>query len=66
MPLASAPARILIRLPTWVGDVVMATPAIRAVTSAYPQAEVTCEGRPLLRELVIGLAGVDAFLAEPG
>ena len=29
--------RIALFLPNWVGDVVMATPAVRAVRAAYPE-----------------------------
>ena len=37
----SAPCRIFVRLPNWVGDAVMATPALRALRAAHPQAEIT-------------------------
>ena len=60
----AAPARILVRAPTWVGDVVMATPALRALKTAHPQAELVLEARPFMRELVDGLATVDAFLPD--
>ncbi|MEH6568100.1 MAG: lipopolysaccharide heptosyltransferase II [Halioglobus sp.] len=35
------PERILIVLPTWVGDVVMATPVVQAVFSRFPNADIT-------------------------
>ena len=35
------PDSILIRAPNWVGDVVMATPAFRAVRNAFPDARVS-------------------------
>lgn len=59
-------ARIVVRLPTWVGDVVMATPALRALALRWPGAEIVCEGRPHLAELVLGLPGVSDFLPDPG
>ncbi len=59
-------ARILVRLPTWVGDVVMATPALRALARRWPEAAIVCEGRPHLEELVLGLPGVREFLPDPG
>ena len=31
------PRRILVRLPSWVGDAVMATPALRALRAAHPE-----------------------------
>ncbi len=60
------PRRILVRAPNWVGDVVMATPALRALKRAQPAAELTLEGRPFLAGLVRGLASVDAFLPDVG
>jgi heptosyltransferase-2 len=59
-----APGRILVRAPNWVGDVVMATPALRALRSAQPRAEITLEGRPFLAGLVRGLPSLDAFLPD--
>jgi heptosyltransferase-2 len=64
--LAQSPARILVRAPNWVGDVVMATPALRALRQAHPRAEITLEARPFLEGLVRGLPGVDAFLPDRG
>ena len=58
------PARILVRLPNWVGDVVMATPALAALRAAHPGAEIVAEGRPYLAGLVRGLASVNRFLPE--
>jgi heptosyltransferase-2 len=60
------PERILVRAPNWVGDVVMATPALRALKKAHPQARITVEARPFLRDLVDGLPYVDEFLPDPG
>jgi heptosyltransferase-2 len=37
----SEPRSILLVLPTWVGDVVMATPFIRSVFQRFPEAEIT-------------------------
>lgn len=62
----TAPARILVRLPTWVGDAVMATPALRALRRAHPGAEIVAEGRPILGDLLDGLASFDAFLPDDG
>jgi lipopolysaccharide heptosyltransferase II len=35
-----APRRILLVMPTWVGDVVMATPFVRALFNRFPEAEI--------------------------
>lgn len=61
-----APDRILVRAPNWVGDVVMATPALRALRRAQPAAEIVVEGRPYLREVLEPLSTVDRFLVDPG
>jgi lipopolysaccharide heptosyltransferase II len=44
MALAGAPARIAVRLPNWLGDTVMAVPALAAVRAAWPQARVLAAG----------------------
>lgn len=62
----TGPRRILVRLPSWVGDVVMATPALRALGAGFPDAEVVVEARPFLRGIVEPLAYVGSFLADPG
>jgi heptosyltransferase-2 len=53
-----------VRLPNWVGDVVMATPALAALRAAHPEAEIVAEGRPYLAGLVRGVPSVDAFMPE--
>jgi heptosyltransferase-2 len=59
------PRRILVRLPSWVGDAVMATPALRALRAAHPDAWIGVEGRPALEGLLAGLPSFDAFLPDP-
>ena len=46
--------RIAIFLPNWVGDVVMATPAIRAVRDRYPSAELVAVCKPYVADVVAG------------
>jgi heptosyltransferase-2 len=41
-------------LPNWVGDVVMATPAIRAVRDAFPSAELVAVCKPYVADVVAG------------
>jgi len=62
---SGAPSRILVRVPTWVGDAVMATPVFRALRAAHPGAEIVLEGRPALEELLRGLGSFDRWLADP-
>jgi len=58
--------RVLVRLPTWVGDVVMATPALRALRMGFPGARVIVEGRGFMAGLLAGLDSFDEFLPAPG
>jgi hypothetical protein len=44
--MTTAPERILVRLPNWTGDVVMATPGLRALRSCYAEAQITAHVRP--------------------
>jgi heptosyltransferase-2 len=44
--------RILIRLPNWLGDALMARPALHAVRAAYPDARITAAGPGPLLELL--------------
>ena len=62
---SAAPRRILVRIPTWVGDAVMATPVFRALRAAHPDAEIVLEGRPALEGLLRGLGSFDAYLPDP-
>jgi heptosyltransferase II len=44
-------SRILIRATNWVGDAVMSLPAIRAVRSRFPDAQITVLARPWVADL---------------
>jgi heptosyltransferase-2 len=57
-----APRRIFVRSPNWVGDAVMATPALRALRAAHPDAHIALEAPPHLEDLYRGLPSYDAFL----
>jgi heptosyltransferase-2 len=48
-----------------VGDAVMATPALRALRAAHPDATIVVEGRPALEPLLHGLPFFDEFLPDP-
>ncbi len=60
------PRRILVRLPNWVGDVVMATPALEVLKAEWPDAELVVEGKPFLEGLLAGHPAVDGFLPDSG
>jgi len=46
--------RIALFLPNWVGDVVMATPAIRAIRDAFPAAELIAVCKPYVADVLAG------------
>ena len=59
------PHAILVVLPTWVGDFVMATPTLRAIRQRFPEAHVTFLMEPNLRELVQGGDWMDDCIEWP-
>ena len=59
------PGRVLVRLPTWIGDIVMATPALRAIKAHWPDAELVAAGPPTAPALLEGLAFVDEVVVLP-
>ncbi|MBI1826341.1 MAG: glycosyltransferase family 9 protein [Planctomycetes bacterium] len=61
----SDPLRILVILPTWVGDFVMATPALRAIRNRFRESRITFLMEPNLRELVRGGDWMDGMLEWP-
>lgn len=62
--------RLLIVMPTWVGDAVMAMPTLRALDQLYPQAHITALVKPLVRPMVESCPWIDRLLtlrnARPG
>ena len=46
--------RIALFLPNWIGDVVMATPAIRAVCAAFPAADLVGVCKPYVADVLAG------------
>lgn len=57
------PDSISILLPNWVGDVVMATPAIRALREHWPDVRLTGIVRPYVREVLAGLPWFDELIS---
>ena len=54
-------SRLLVVLPSWVGDAVMATPALRALRESLAGARIEAIGRPGLEAVLAGLPVIDAF-----
>lgn len=61
----SEPSKIYVALPNWVGDVVMCTPALRALRQRFPRAHITAQGKGYLAELVVESGLIDEFLPCP-
>jgi heptosyltransferase-2 len=56
--------KLALFLPNWVGDLVMATPAVRAIRDHFPDAEITAILRPNLVEVLSGLRLTDRQLVH--
>ncbi len=48
------PASLVVHMPNWVGDLVMATPTLRAIRNSFPSTELTVMVRPYVAELLTG------------
>ena len=48
------PSRILIVLPNWVGDMVLATPAVGAIRARFPRAQITGLVKSYMTEVLGG------------
>ena len=57
--------RILVRCPNWVGDTVMATPALRCLRENYPAARIVLLLRPYVREVVEAAPWFDEVIEIP-
>jgi heptosyltransferase-2 len=57
--------RIAVFVPNWVGDVVMATPAFRALRESFPHAEIRCFGRQYVADVLAGNPWFDKFHMMP-
>ncbi len=59
------PAAVLVRMPNWVGDCVMATPLIRTLRKGWPDAKISLWTKPAYRELFECIPGHDEVIFEP-
>lgn len=58
----TTPDRVLVVMPSWVGDVVMATPALRLLRESLPSSRITAMVRPGLDDVLVGAGLVNDFV----
>ncbi|MEM9415644.1 MAG: lipopolysaccharide heptosyltransferase II [Planctomycetota bacterium] len=63
-PAQNTPSKnLLVVMPTWLGDCVMATPTLRALREHYPDARITALVRHDIRPILDGLDSIDRILS---
>lgn len=60
------PARMLVVLPNWVGDVVLAAPALRALRKGFADTHMTFLLKPYVNDILAGGAWADELVFWPG
>ena len=63
---ARRPERVVVRMPNWIGDIVMATPTLAALRAAWPESRLVAAGPGHLGPLLAGAGIVDDTLTLPG
>jgi lipopolysaccharide heptosyltransferase II len=58
--------RVVVRVPNWLGDIVMAMPAIAAVRAAHPDAHLALAAPAAFAPFCAALPGVDGVVPLPG
>ena len=61
----NTPKHITAFAPNWLGDVAMATPALRALHNRFPSAELSVAGRETSCELLRGLSWISGLYPIP-
>lgn len=64
--MSDRPGRVLVVLPSWVGDAVMATPALRVLRDALPGGLIGGLARPGIGGLLDGTGLIDQWHTNPG
>ncbi|CAM2008875.1 lipopolysaccharide heptosyltransferase II [Acanthopleuribacter pedis] len=52
-PIPASARKIAVRVPNWIGDVIMAVPALEQLRAAYPDAEIIAVARPWVKDLLM-------------
>lgn len=55
--------KVFVRCPNWLGDIVMATPAINAIKKIYPEYELWCYARKEYASILKRLDNVDGIIS---
>lgn len=58
--------RILVRAPSWLGDAILALPAIDGLRRTFPGAELVVSAKPAVADLFALLPGVPAIIPDAG
>ena len=56
---------LLLRMPNWLGDCIMALPAVRHLSEALPGTRIYLAGRRQFRDLLAGQPGVAGYVEAP-
>ena len=54
--------KILVRVPNWLGDTLMSTPAVTAVRKMFPKAHLAILAKPVFEDFWRSFPGVDGFI----
>ncbi len=60
----TSPGRLAVRLPNWVGDVIMVTPSLRTLRQTFPEAKMVLWGKPVMEDLVRGAGWCDEYVSS--
>ncbi len=58
------PQTLLVRAPNWIGDAVMATPALTALRAGFPRARIAALARPVVADVWAAHPAVDEVLVD--
>ena len=62
-PRHPTPAKLMVRVPNWLGDAVMSIPALRELRRVFGAAQITLVARPSVAELFEGEGLADEIIA---
>ena len=56
---------ILVRLPNWVGDIVMAIPSLKNLKEAFPKHKIIGTGKPFIKDILKSNQIFDEYIIKP-